>query len=262
MPEPTEDKPLKSEDDLATQPVEPSQPTLGPKLKRLFFPRSRSGWVFAIILGILLAVLIHRPSILSSFWPKATLPIAQVVGPEPARWFSGPKPEVTHYYVSFNDSILADMSPGKGRTYTRVTVELRFNRDFTGLVLADFKGGWKDRDFKAWCESSLYVTRDIEWRPWEVDDDDNETKIINPVSIDDKARPFLVSLGGNHQARLGNFKAGETYRVVLESPDTQDGRLAHLEEIYLFEWEGRRFVTEAGSNKKIKVWGEECMDDE
>jgi hypothetical protein len=73
MPEPTEDKPLKSEDDLATQPVEPSQPTLGPKLKRLFFPRSKSGWVFAIILGdAALAVLFHRPSILWSFWPKAT----------------------------------------------------------------------------------------------------------------------------------------------------------------------------------------------
>jgi hypothetical protein len=204
-------------------------------------------------------VLFHQPNILWSFLPKA--PIAQVVGPEPGGWFSGPKPEVTHYYVSFNDSILADMSPGQGRSYTRVTVELRFNRDFTGLVLANFKGGWIKRNFKAWCESSLFVTRDIEWRPWEVDDDDNETKIINPVSIDDKARPFLVSLLG-HKARLGNFKAGETYRVVLESPDTQDGRLAYLEEIYLWEWEGRRFVTEDGLNKKIRVWGNECMDDE
>jgi hypothetical protein len=261
MPEPTEDKPLKSEGDLATQPVESSQPTLGQKLKRIFFPRSRSGWVFAIILGILLAVLLHRPSILSGFWPKTTPPIAQVVGPEPARWFSGPKPKVTHYYVSFYDSMLAKRNQEGWRTYAEVTVDLKFNRDFTGLVLAAFKGGWKDINLKAWCKDSLIVTRDIDWRPWE-EDKNIETRIINPVSIDDKAQPFIVTLFRNDRVRIGNFKEGETYRVVIESPDSQEGRFADLEEIYLFEWDGQRFVTEDGFNKKIRVWGKECMDDE
>jgi hypothetical protein len=82
------------------------------------------------------------------------------------------------------------------------------------------------------------------------------------VSIDDKAQPFIVTIFGKDKVRIGNFKEGETYRVVIESPDSQEGRFADLEEIYLFEWDGQRFVTEDGFNKKIRVWGKECMDDE
>jgi hypothetical protein len=259
MPEPTEDKPLKSEDDLATQPVEPSQPTLGQKLKRIFFPQSKSGWVVAIILGVLLLVLFHQPNILWSFLPKA--PIAQVVGPEPGGWFSGPKPHVTFYYVSLYDIALATRHQEGWRTYAKVTVDLKFNRDFTGLVLASFKGAWRTIDWKEMCRDSMIVIRDIDWRPWE-EDENIETRIINPVSIDDKAQPFIVTLFRNDRVRIGNFKEGETYRVVIESPDSQEGRFADLEEIYLFEWDGQRFVTEDGFNKKIRVWGKECMDDE